>query len=201
MLRLSLILIVLVACQTPKERRAAPKPPAAAQPASTPQATPAPNDGLIDIDGPGLLAELRKRERKAMLINVWASWCGSCKRELPMLVSLASALETEDVGVMFVSVDKADARPAAVALLDGMSPRPESFIAAGSLGLFKRALNPAWKGALPATMLYDGNGKLVYFWPGPILEHEITNVVSAFLAGQPLEGVGPTLMEPDPPPG
>jgi thiol-disulfide isomerase/thioredoxin len=160
---------------------------------------PAPADALIDTDGPALLAELKKHNRKATLLNVWASWCGSCKRELPMLLDLSRALESENVGLMLVTVDKPDARPAAVALLESFTPPPSSYIVRGSIGAFKRAINPAWKGALPATALFDGQGRLVYFWPGPIVEHEITNVVSAFLAGESLEGIGPTLVEPGPP--
>lgn len=154
-------------------------------------------DGLREIDGPGLLAEIRASKQKATLLNVWASWCGSCKRELPMLVDLGEALESEGVAVMFVSVDKPQERPAAVALLETLVPKPSSFIVHGSLGPFKRAVNPNWKGALPATALYDGDGELLWFWPGPVLEHEITAIITAHLAGAPLEG--PTLVEPGPP--
>ena len=154
-------------------------------------------DGLREIDGPGLIAEIRASRRKATLLNVWASWCGSCKRELPMLVDLGKALESEGVAVMFVSVDKPQERPAAVALLDTLVPKPSSFIVRGSLGPFKRAVNPNWKGALPATALYGGDGELLWFWPGPVLEHEITPIITAHLAGAPLEG--PTLVEPGPP--
>lgn len=169
----------------------------AAQPAAAPAAVP--TDGLVEIDGPALFASLRDSRRKATLVNVWASWCGSCKRELPMLVDLGRALESEGVGVLFVSVDKPAERPRAAALLETLEPKPKSFIVRGSLGPFMDAINPRWKGALPATALYDERGALLWFWPGPVLEHEITTIVTAYLAGQPLEG--PTLVEPDPPPG
>jgi thiol-disulfide isomerase/thioredoxin len=164
-----------------------------------PVVQPAPADGLREVDGPELRAAIRAGKRKATLLNVWASWCGSCKRELPMLVDLSRALESEGVGVLFVSVDTKEARPAAAALLDTMSPKPESFILKGPLGPLMTAVNPRWKGALPATALYDEQGTLLWFWPGPVLEHEITTIVSQYLNGQPLEG--PTLVEPDPPPG
>jgi thiol-disulfide isomerase/thioredoxin len=153
---------------------------------------------LREITAQELRAALRGSKHKATLLNAWASWCGSCKRELPMLADLSRALETEGVSVMFVSVDTPEARPAAVALLETLSPKPESFIVRGSLGPFMDAVNPRWKGALPATALYDGEGKLLWFWPGPVLEHEITTIIGQYLAGEPLEG--PTLVEPDPPP-
>jgi thiol-disulfide isomerase/thioredoxin len=191
---LSLSALFVIACEPPPKPRVKPSKPAVAAPIVRAA------DGLIEVDGPQLLTELRKREHKATLLNVWASWCGSCKRELPMLIGLQSALASENVGLMLVTVDKPEARPAAVELLESFTPRPSSFIVRGSIGAFKRAINPAWKGALPATALFDARGQLVYFWPGPIVEHEITNVVSALLAGESLEGIGPTLVEPDPPP-
>lgn len=191
--------VAAAGCETREKARVSPQ--AAARAPAEPAAAPAPApppalsaDGLRDIDGPTLLAEIRASKRKATLLNVWASWCGSCKRELPMLVELGAALERDDVGVLFVSVDTPEARPAAVALLETLDPRPESFIARGALGPFKRAVNPGWKGAIPATALYDANAELLWFWPGPVLEHEIAAIVTQYLAGQPLEG--PTLVEP-----
>jgi thiol-disulfide isomerase/thioredoxin len=163
------------------------------------QPDPPSHDGLREIRGSELRATLRASNRKATLLNAWASWCGSCKHELPMLVDLSRALESEGVGVMLVSVDTPEARPAAVALLETLSPKPESFIVRGSLDPFMDAVNPRWKGALPATALFDGDGKLLWFWPGPVLEHEITTILGQYLAGQPLEG--PIIVEPDRPPG
>ena len=158
---------------------------------------PVANGELVEVDGPELFAQMRASGRKATLLSIWASWCGSCKYELPMLVSLSSALESEGIGVMFVSVDRPEAREAAVQFLDGLSPRPQSYVVRGRLGPFKQAVNPAWKGAIPATGLYDAKGELLWFWPSTVFEHEITGIVTQFLAGQPLEGH--VVREPDPP--
>jgi thiol-disulfide isomerase/thioredoxin len=162
-------------------------------------ATPAADDGLVAIDGPGLLARIRNSGAKGTVVNVWASFCGPCKRELPMLVQLAEPLRAEGLALVLVSADEPAARKAAADVLASLAPRPSApnFIVAGSLAPFKRALNPAWKGAIPSTFLFDAEARLRYFWPGPVLEHEITNVLSAFLAGRELEG--PTYVEPDPP--
>lgn len=197
--RIALACLSMLACdaRAPSAPTRASKPPAP-QTQVMPVAAPVLEDGLQPIDGPELIAHIRASGRKATLVNVWASWCGSCKRELPMLIDLAKALEVEGVGLVLVSVDKPDQRAAAAALLKTFVPQPASFINKGLLGPFKRALNPGWKGALPATALYDKNAELLWFWPGPVLEHEITNILSAYLEGRELEG--PTLVEPDPPP-
>jgi thiol-disulfide isomerase/thioredoxin len=156
-------------------------------------------DGLIATDGPALLRRIRASGRKGTLVNVWASWCGSCKRELPLLIAMAERLQAEGIGLVLVTADEPDGRKAAVEQLAKLENRAPAFIVDGPMKSFKRALNPAWKGAIPSTFLLDADGQLLWFWPGPVLEHEVESIVSAFLAGQPLEG--PTLVEPDQPPG
>ena len=42
---------------------------------------------------------------KVVLVNVWASWCGPCKQELPELQKLHHA-HGEDFAVLGVSIDK-----------------------------------------------------------------------------------------------
>ena len=43
---------------------------------------------------------------KAVLLNVWASWCAPCKQELPMLDDAAERLRAKDVVIVAVSVDE-----------------------------------------------------------------------------------------------
>jgi thiol-disulfide isomerase/thioredoxin len=191
--RTLLLCAALAACGKPA--RSAPitgtvAPATAAPPTQATRATAErePDDGLVSLDGPELLQRIQKNAHKGVLVNAWASWCGSCKQELPLLIGLATALRAEGLDLMLVSVDDEKGRPAAVAALRELAGPPTSFIVRGRLGPFKRALNPDWKGAVPSTFLFDADAKLRYFWPGPVLEHEVAPIVEAFLAGQPLEG-------------
>ncbi|MCR9161839.1 MAG: TlpA family protein disulfide reductase [Nannocystaceae bacterium] len=45
-------------------------------------------------------------EGKVVLVNVWASWCGPCKKELPELQKMHHAYG-DDFAVLGVSIDKA----------------------------------------------------------------------------------------------
>ena len=59
---------------------------------------PAPNFALTDVDGNALrLADLRGRP---VIVNFWASWCGPCVDEFPLLLNAAAAHRSSDLAVV-----------------------------------------------------------------------------------------------------
>ena len=148
----------------------------------------APLPELEPITAEQLRQGIRRSGAKASLVNAWASWCGPCRREIPMLDALAVNLRPQGVEVLLVSVNKPDEQAAAVAFLRDQGITLRSFIVEGSLGPFKVGLNPRWPGMLPASFLFDGEGELRYFWGGEAFEEEIVPVVEGFLAGKAIDG-------------
>lgn len=198
--RVSLLLLLLVGC---RERPAAVEngaPAASAAPASAaasvvppdpPQAVAVPTakaEGMWIVDAAGLRAQIAASGHKAVIVNVWASWCGPCRRELPMLQALAMNLAPREVGVFFVSVDDGEHAPDAARLLRDSGISHGTYIVGGSLEAFKAAIHPRWPGMIPATFLFDGAGKMRYFWGGPVYESDILPVVDGFLAGRNIDG-------------
>ena len=74
---------------------------------STPETpTPAPDYAFYDEAGkPVKLADFRG---KVVVLNVWATWCGPCKIEMPTLAKLARDYEGKGVEVVVVSIDSAE---------------------------------------------------------------------------------------------
>lgn len=128
------------------------------------------------------------RSKRGFIVNAWASWCGPCRREFPMLVELAPRFRELGIEVLFVSVDDPETVPVALDFAQRHEQKGELLVAAAPLSAFKQGLNPRWPGMLPATFLYDAEGKLRYFWGGPVYEEEITPVLLALARGEPVQG-------------
>jgi thiol-disulfide isomerase/thioredoxin len=59
---------------------------------------------------------------KVVVLNIWATWCGPCKTEMPTLAKLAQAYAGKPVAVVAVSIDKPDALEAAKAFIAANAP-------------------------------------------------------------------------------
>lgn len=149
--------------------------------------TPSAVDGMSGVTGPQLLRLVRQYSKGA-LVNLWASWCGSCKKELPLLMELDTVYRNHGIGLLLVSADEESALPAARSLLDELQIHRPAYFIAGSVADFKRTLYPRWKGGVPATFLIDATGKVRYFWNGPVLAEEVSPVVQGFLSGEAIDG-------------
>lgn len=120
----------------------------------------APVDGLTDGKSPvaGIdSAELAKGH--ASVVNFWASWCGPCVEEHPMLVALKAR-----TGVALYGVNYKD-QPAAARRFLGRYGNP--FTAVGVDGNGRAAIEWGVYG-MPETFVVDGTGKIVYKHVGPI---------------------------------
>ncbi len=105
-----------------------------------------------------------------------------------MLVALQDNLHGRGIDVVFVSVDEEEGERDALNFASERGVEPPILVAQRPLGPFKQALNPKWPGMLPATFLFDGKGKLRYFWGGPVYENELLPIVEGFLAGKDIDG-------------
>jgi thiol-disulfide isomerase/thioredoxin len=162
---------------------------AAAVPATVPSVAPAEvaRAGLPAVSAEQLRALIGASGKKATLVSAWASWCGPCRRELPMLQSLAGNLKPQGVAVVLVKVDEPKDEAKALSFLKDQGVTLPSYIVDGSIGDFKAGINPRWPGMLPASFLFDARAELVHFWGGEAFENEIAPVVENFLAGRAIE--------------
>ncbi|QAY76957.1 TlpA disulfide reductase family protein [Sphingosinicella sp. BN140058] len=118
----------------------------------------APDVAFQDPDGePATLADFRGRP---LLLNLWATWCAPCIKEMPTLDALA-AREGDRLQVVTLSQD-----------MEGRN-KVDTFLEAGKFSQLEGWLDPEMKmmaalgiATLPTTILYDAQGKEVWRFVG-----------------------------------
>jgi len=112
------------------------------------------------------LAAVRAPGAKAVVVNVWATWCEPCREEFPDLVRLGHEYAGRGVRLVLVSGDFDSEKPAVTKFLTDQGVDFATYIKSGDDMQFINGLNPKWTGALPATFVYDGQGRQRDFWEG-----------------------------------
>ena len=112
-----------------------------------------PTVGFTDADGKALTIADFKGE--VVVLNLWATWCAPCKKEMPTLAALQAAYATQPVKVLAVSVDRDDDLNVAKADIAAVPPLklyrdPGYKLAFG--------LTPRAEG-FPTTLIFDKQGR------------------------------------------
>ena len=126
-----------------------------------------PQEDLVALDGGGM--QLAGRGRP-MVLNLWATWCPPCRREMPMMTELAAAMPEVD----FVFANQGESNTRIVGFLTreglpmaGMVRDPQSRLMArlGAMGL-------------PTTLVFDAEGRLVAGQMGEVSRAALTRMIA-----------------------
>ena len=114
------------------------------------------------------------------VVNFWASWCGPCVQEHPLLTELKSR-----TGVRLIGIDHKDPAPGGLRFLTRLG-NPYDAIGVDANG---RASIEWGVYGMPETFVIDGQGRIVFKYVGPItaetLAEKIIPVVNAARAKKP----------------
>lgn len=104
--------------------------------------------------------DLRKAPGVPTVLNLWGSWCGPCREELPILQKFADSTAGQ---VRVVGVISKDGRPQSESFAEDAGVTfPSAFDGQGEL-MTDLGLN-----ALPYTYFLDADGAVVYTQVGPV---------------------------------
>jgi len=120
------------------------------------------------LDEVGLEQLLTQRSGKILFLNVWATWCVPCREEFPDLVKLVEVYSARNIEFVGLSVDYPDeADSKVIPFLQDLHVNFKIYIQQ-----FERQetlinrLNEDWRGALPASFIFDRSGQIISFLPG-----------------------------------
>jgi len=159
------------------------------QPAGA-EAKPVPNLAFKNLEGAKKsFADLRG---SIVVVNFWATWCGPCREELPLLTGLNAQYSAKKVKLIEISEDENGDSKAGPAKID-------EFMKAHGPGL------EVWTGAdldtlgrlglgneLPATIILDENGEVICRLLGEARETDLRTALDWLLSGR--TGTAPVAM-------
>ncbi|MEV0145079.1 MULTISPECIES: TlpA disulfide reductase family protein [unclassified Nonomuraea] len=123
----------------------------------------------------GGTASLAAHKGKVVVLNFWASWCGPCRAEAPVLKDVAA--KTKGSGVEFVGIDFKDRQADALAFeRTEQTGYPSIFDQPGKVALaFQGTVPPA---AIPSTLVIDEQGRIAARALGAVRYQDLMDTVT-----------------------
>jgi thiol-disulfide isomerase/thioredoxin len=118
----------------------------------------------LDFAGLQRLVKRDPAKPRPLLINFWATWCDPCREEFPDLVKIDSDFRAKGLEFVAISLDdKQELSTGVPRFLRQMRARmPAYLLSVDDPSPSITFIDAQWSGALPATFLYDAEGKVVY---------------------------------------
>lgn len=110
------------------------------------------------------------------VVNMWATWCKPCLRELPMMASMMR----REPQVQFVFADQGEQRPVVERYL---SEHPEMALSGVVLDRDQALTLEFQTHGLPVTLFFDRDGNHVHSHIGELTEVQLFNYVIDLKAG------------------
>jgi thiol-disulfide isomerase/thioredoxin len=144
-------------------------------------------DGIIKSDDVREinLEDLKKmlqrdgKDTRPLLINFWATWCDPCREEFPDLVKLDADYRNKGLNFIAISLDDVtDIKSAVPKFLTEMkATMPVVLLNVNDPEPAIKVVDATWDGQLPATFLYDKDGKIVFKHFGRIQPAELRSAI------------------------
>ncbi len=167
-----------------------------------------PDRALPQLLQAGTVDGRRDWRGQARIVNVWASWCGTCREEHPVLLSLAATLRAQGRGGQLIGLNYKDDATEARAWLQRLGdPFATSLVDAdGRMGIELGVYGA------PETFVVDAQGRIVFRHAGALTAEVVAQALLPRLVAlaqaevpsprpSPTRGEGEMLSKPHPPRG
>jgi thiol-disulfide isomerase/thioredoxin len=140
----------------------------------------------IDLDGLKKILQRDPKDTRPLLINFWATWCDPCREEFPDLVKLEADYPAQRLNFVAVSLDDiSDLKTTVPKFLKEMNATmPVVLLNVNDPEPAIHAVDEKWDGQLPATFLYDKDGKVVFKHFGRIEAAELRSAIDKQVSGK-----------------
>lgn len=138
-------------------------------------ARPLPDVQLTTLDG--RLVALSTYTGRPVVLNLWASWCPPCRREMPVFEQAQAAFP----GVAFVMINQGESARQALAFLEREGLKLSDFL----LDPSSRVMQAMGSRGLPTTLFFDAQGRLVDWHMGELTMASLKSTVQRHFTQSP----------------
>ena len=140
---------------------------------------------VLPIDEAGLKELIKERHGRILLVNIWATWCAPCVEEFPDLVRLSQTYVRGGFDLVAISADYPDEVDSKIVpFLKKQNVPFRVFVAKfDHQEDFINAVNQSWNGALPATLIYNAQGKQRLFHIGQLTYEQFKDSIEKVKGG------------------
>jgi thiol-disulfide isomerase/thioredoxin len=140
----------------------------------------------IDLDGLKKIIGHDAKDTRPLLINFWATWCDGCREEFPELVKIDNDYRGKGLNFISISLDDvADINTKVTGFLKEVhAGMPVVVLNVNDPEPAIHFVDPTWQGEMPATFLYDHDGKIVFKYFGKIKPAELRAAIDKQLSPQ-----------------
>ncbi|HRF08912.1 MAG TPA: TlpA disulfide reductase family protein [Xanthobacteraceae bacterium] len=152
--------------------------------AFTPNETPRRATPLEFKDNAGRTVSLAEFKGRVVLVNLWATWCVPCRKEMPALDELEQKLGGKDFAVLAVNLDQRGGdKPKR--FLEEIKVKKLVYYEDPTTNVFQKLKAAGRAPGLPSTILIDRNGCELGFMAAPAewASEDALRLIRAALAG------------------
>ena len=164
------------------------------------QNVPKAGEAAIDFTYPDMdsnMVSLSDFKGSYVYVDVWATWCGPCKYEIPFLLQLEKDYHDANIIFMSVSVDVENAKQKWIDMINEKNM--------GGVQLFANGWSQICKdysiNGIPRFMLFDPDGNVISVDAARPSSKEIRETFDGFVLDQEVEDEMSGMTEADPPAG
>ena len=137
----------------------------------------------VEMISKGELTKLRTNPgHQMMLIDFWATWCGSCVVEFADLQNTLRMYGGRDFSMVTISANMPDEKAGVLRFLQKQHATSRNYLFdSQDTSALQTAFDPKWDSAVPYTILLSGDGKVLYKQLGSADMLELKRIILANL--------------------
>ena len=106
-------------------------------------------------DMQGKKLDMQELKGKVIFLNLWATWCGPCRVEMPSIQNLYNSVDKDKVAFVMLSLDQEDQQPKIVKFVDDKEFTFPVYLPASPLPKLLRVTT------IPTTFIISPDGKVM----------------------------------------